>query len=352
MLPISGSSDSSSTVGSGTAGTTPRGLGDWYVDEQVWPHGLHPLVDHVHDLGMEFGLWAEPEMVNPDSDLARTHSDWILSTGGRQPPLARNHQVLDLANDDTYAYLWERLDALLSEYDSSYLKWDHNRDLVDAGHPPGGEPGVHAQILAVYRLLDELRAKHPALEIESCSSGSARVDLGILQRTDRVLGKRLQRSAGATVDPALDGAAVASRVGGSTRRTAAGTYHRTYARPVRPRGHRVVRALRHRGRPAAMSTTERAELRPRVSCYQELRRLLHNGVVVRADHPDPAMLIHGIVARDGVHALFAPVAMSTSIAAPPGRVKLPGLEPGTVYTVRPLSPGNAPRGPTRTPPPD
>jgi alpha-galactosidase len=160
------------------------GLGDWYVDETVWPQGLAPLVGHVRALGMQFGLWVEPEMVNPDSDLFRAHPDWVLQTGGRLPPAARNQQVLDLANPDAFEHVRSRLDALLSEYDIAYLKWDHNRDLVDAGHQ--GRAGVHAQTLAVYRLLDELRAAHPGVEIESCSSGGARVDLGILERTDRV----------------------------------------------------------------------------------------------------------------------------------------------------------------------
>jgi alpha-galactosidase len=89
------------------------GLGDWYVDETVWPDGLHPLVDHVQGLGMEFGLWVEPEMVNPDSDLARAHPEWIMATGDRLPPPSRHQQVLDLGHEGAYGYLLERLDALL-----------------------------------------------------------------------------------------------------------------------------------------------------------------------------------------------------------------------------------------------
>lgn len=121
------------------------GLGDWYVDESVWPGGLGPLVDHVRSLGLEFGLWVEPEMVSPDSDLARAHPEWILATGGRLPPESRQQQVLDLGHAGAYDHLLERLDALVTEYAIDYLKWDHNRDLVEAGHSPTGAAGVHAQ---------------------------------------------------------------------------------------------------------------------------------------------------------------------------------------------------------------
>jgi hypothetical protein len=95
------------------------GLGDWYVDEQVWPAGLHPLVDHVRGVGLEFGLWVEPEMVNPDSGLARAHPDWILATGGRLPPASRHQQVLDLGNPAAYEHLLARLDALLRDTPSA-----------------------------------------------------------------------------------------------------------------------------------------------------------------------------------------------------------------------------------------
>ena len=162
------------------------GLGDWWVSPEVWPQGLHPLVDRVTQLGMQFGLWVEPEMVNLDSDIARAHPEWVMATGGRTPVPSRHQQVLNLGIPECYAHIRDALFAILAEYDIAYLKWDHNRDLVDAGSHPDGRPGVHAHTLAVYRLLDELRAAHPRLEIESCYSGGGRVDLGILQRTDRV----------------------------------------------------------------------------------------------------------------------------------------------------------------------
>ena len=140
---------------------------------------------------MEFGLWVEPEMVNLDSDVARAHPDWIVGPsvqtykdGGRLPLEWRHQHVIDLANPEAWQYIYDRIDALLRENNISYLKWDQNRDLTEHGH--GGRPSVHEQTLAAYRLFDALKAAHPDVEIESCSSGGARVDLGILQRTDRV----------------------------------------------------------------------------------------------------------------------------------------------------------------------
>ena len=116
------------------------GLGDWSVALDVWPDGLGPIIDHVRSLGMDFGLWFEPEMVNLDSDVARAHPDWVLGTEGRMPPTWRNQQVLDVAHPDAFAYLLGKMDGLVSEYGIDFIKWDHNRDLADPVHRSG--PGA------------------------------------------------------------------------------------------------------------------------------------------------------------------------------------------------------------------
>ena len=167
--------------------TDRAGLGDWIVAKDVWPDGLHPLVDHVHAKGMQFGLWFEPEMINLDSDLARRHPEWIMAARDELPVESRAQHVLNLAAPGAYEHVKGQMLALLDEYRIDYIKWDHNRDLTEAGdRTRGGRPVVHEQTLAFYRLLRELKQAHPGLEIESCSSGGGRVDLGVLELTDRI----------------------------------------------------------------------------------------------------------------------------------------------------------------------
>ncbi|MGW3197291.1 alpha-galactosidase [Streptomyces sp. NPDC001118] len=164
------------------------GLGDWTPNPDRFPQGLKPLADQVHGLGMQFGIWVEPEMVNPDSDLYRAHPDWVQYQQGRRRTELRNQLVLNLAREDVQEYLWEQLDTLLSSAPIDYVKWDFNRCFTDAGWP--GEPYPQRlwvdHVRALYALVDRLRAAHPQVAFESCSGGGGRIDLGVLSRTDQV----------------------------------------------------------------------------------------------------------------------------------------------------------------------
>ncbi|MDP9026319.1 MAG: alpha-galactosidase, partial [Actinomycetota bacterium] len=162
------------------------GLGDWFVDPAVWPDGLEPLAARVRELGMEFGLWFEPEMVNPGSRLETEHPEWMLASSAGYGPSWRTQHVLNLAHPDAWDYLLERISSLVASLDIAFIKWDHNRDLAEPIDRRTGTAGVHAQTGALYALLDELHRRHPGLEIESCASGGGRIDLGILERTQRV----------------------------------------------------------------------------------------------------------------------------------------------------------------------
>ena len=331
------------------------GLGDWTVDPDVWPRGLHPLFDRVRELGLQVGLWVEPEMVNLDSDLVRRHPDWLLAPRERLPLPWRRQYVLDLARAEAFAYLLERLDALVTEYRLDYLKWDHNRDLHLAGHE--GRPGVHAQTHALYRLLDALRERHPGLEIESCASGGARVDLGILERTDRVWAsdtndavelQQIQRWTGQLLPPELVGSHVGPARAHTTGR-------------VVDLGMRLLTSLfGHAGIEWDVTTCTPQELdrlRAWTALYRELRPLLHSGVTVRADLPDDGVLLHGVVAQDRSHAVYAHVRTRTGDLVDPAPLPLPGLDPGRRYRVRrrtdldePGAPGSWFAGVTSGPP--
>lgn len=305
------------------------GLGDWVVDRDVWPDGLGPLIAHVRDRGMEFGLWVEPEMVNEDSDLFRAHPEWVLRAGDGLPVPWRHQQVLDLAEPGAFDHVLGQLDALLTEYDIAYLKWDHNRDLLDPGHDGG--PGVHAQTLAIYRLLDELRSRHPGVEIESCASGGARVDLGILARTDRVWAsdtndalerQTIQRWTQLLLPPEL----VGSHVGPPTAHTTGRTHALSF------RG--ATALFGHFGLEWDITTPdadERAAIGRLVASYKRHRALLHSGDVVHADHPDPAVLVHGVVAPDRSEALMACVTVASQASEVPVPARFPGLDPAADY---------------------
>jgi alpha-galactosidase len=166
------------------------GLGDWYVNKEKFPHGLKPVIDRVHELGMDFGIWVEPEMVNPDSDLYRKHPDWAINFPGRPRTEARNQLLLNLAREDVKEYVFNWLDQLVSNNDIAFLKWDYNRNWAEPGWdavPVDEQKKIYVTYVRnLYDILDRLRAKHPKLEIESCSGGGGRVDLGILKRTDEV----------------------------------------------------------------------------------------------------------------------------------------------------------------------
>jgi alpha-galactosidase len=323
-------------------------LGDWTESAEVWPDGLGPLVERVTALGMEFGLWVEPEMVNPDSDLYRAHPEWVLADPARLPPVARHQLVLDVARPEVSDYLFDHLDRLVKTYRIGYLKWDHNRDPVIPVH--GGRPGVHYQTLAVYALLDRLRAANPGLEIESCASGGARVDLGILERTDRVWvsdcndaleRQHIQQGTRALLPLELMGC----HVGPPRSHTTSRSHDLSF---------RVATALfGHFGIEwdiASASAQDRSGLAAAIELYKELRPLLHTGELITVDHPDPSVTAYGVVSGDRRHAVFTVAQLTMSRYEAPVPVVFPGLDPDRLYRVEFRAPGGPPALRQRRPP--
>ncbi|MCH8550753.1 MAG: alpha-galactosidase [Natronospirillum sp.] len=305
------------------------GLGDWFVDERKHPGGLGYLIEAVHQQGMTFGLWFEPEMVNPDSDLYRAHPDWILQVEGYDQPLGRHQYVLDIAKPEVFAYLLERLDSFLTEYAIDYIKWDMNRDLVQPGS--NGIAGVHEQTQALYRLLAELRQRHPSVEIETCASGGGRIDFEILRHTQRIWTsdcidarerQRIQYGYSLFLPPEINGSHISANPSHTTGRSL-------------NLGYRLITAMfGHMGlelNVTEMSDAEKAQVRALVDLYKQHRSLLHTGTFWRLDTADPALQAYGVVSGDGRSALFAATTLELQkqMLLPP--LRLQGLKPGTDY---------------------
>lgn len=253
-------------------GDDRAGLGDWQVDAGKYPGGLTRLAQHIADRGMEFGLWVEPEMVNPDSDLYRAHPDWALAADGIAPPTARNQLVLDMARADVRDHLLAALDSLLTDLPIAYLKWDHNRDL--SPHPQGA-----AQVAGSYALLARLRAAHPAVEIEACAGGGGRIDAGIAAYThrfwtsdniDALSRVPIQRGFLAFMPPEVMG----SHVGASPAHATGRTQRLGFRASVAVMGHLGVELD-----PAKLNDADRAALSDWIEFYKDWRSVLHGGIV-------------------------------------------------------------------------
>jgi alpha-galactosidase len=310
-----------------------RALGDWFVSREKWPGGLDPLIERVRAAGMDFGIWVEPEMVSPDSDLARAHPEWVLQPPGA--PTWRWQSTLDLANPGAWAHVFERLDALLTAHPIAFVKWDHNRDLL--------RTDAHRQTLALYRLLEAVGRAHPGVEIESCASGGGRIDLGILPHVDRVwtsdtndplVRQRIQRYTGVLIPPEYLGGHLGAARAHTTGRTSSLSF-------------RMVTALFGSAgiewNLAEATPSELDEIAAWTAVFRRERELLHSGTVVRADGGDASRLVHGVVDEGAHRAIFAVVALDTAEAALPPAARLPGLDPDVRYVVRPLAPGDRPR---------
>jgi alpha-galactosidase len=301
-------------------------LGDWVIDRRKWPDGLTPLIDKVHAEGMTFGLWVEPEMVNPDSDLYRAHPDWIL--GAPDQVTGRHQLVLDLGRQAVQDYLFERLDAILSENNIDYLKWDHNRllQVLDA-----------AQGRGIIALLSRLRTAHPSIEIESCASGGGRIDYGILKQTTRVWLSdcidalerlRMQQIASLVIPSSITGSHV-------------GAHHSHTTGRELPMAFRAwIAAMRHMGFESDLrefSEEDIATLSKIATWYKANREWMMAGAIHQIDTDDPCVTAEIQIAADGHR--FVAFAGQNAFTQPilPRTLRLTGLEPETLYEVKLLN---------------
>ena len=297
-------------------------LGDWVVDPRKFPAGLGPLIDHVRGLGMTFGLWFEPEMVSPDSDLFRAHPEWAL--GRSDQTLGRGQMVLDMARAEVRDFVFERMSTILSRHPIEYVKLDHNRVL------PAPDA---AQVRGVYALLDRLRGAFPAVEIESSASGGGRIDFGILARVHRVWLSdsndalerlRIQHDAALFLPGAITGSHVGPRRCHTSGRTLDISF-RAWTAAQRQMGLEMD--------PRELTEREREVLSEAIAWYKRNREWAHRADILRLDSSDPAVIGEQHLAEDGSR--FAVFLGRTAAGEPvaPRPQPLTALDPAANYRV-------------------
>jgi alpha-galactosidase len=306
------------------------GLGDWIVDKEIYPNGLSPLIDHVNECGMEFGIWFEPEMVNPDSDLYRAHPDWVLHSAGNEQLQFRNQLVLDFTRSEVIEYIFNAINDILVEYPKIvYIKWDMNRDINHAGGQ-NGKPAIHEQTLALYALIARLKEAHPSVEIESCASGGSRVDYGILKHTDRVWTSdsndaldRLDIQRGCSYFFPSD--VMGSHVGPRDCHITGKNVSIEMRAGVAFFGHMGIEMD-----PRELTDHEREQLTHVIALHKKHRSLIHNGRLFRANS-DGDTVDFGIVNNDKTQALFSYNSVNETKRTAPKKYRFNGLDATKQY---------------------
>ena len=299
-----------------------RSLSDWTVDPRKYPDGLNPLIEHVHGLGMTFGIWFEPEMINEDSDIHRANPHWAL--GSEDQTLGRQQKALNMALPEVRDFLYERMSAILRDHHIDYIKWDHNRVLPmpDASQTRGS-----------YALIDRLRADFPHVEIESCASGGGRIDFGILQRTQRVWLSdsndalerlRIQHDAALFLPLSVTGSHVGPR------------HCHTSGRTLDISFRAWVAAQRHMGfemDPRELDETEAAVLTEVTSWWKQNRDWMQKADILLLDSADPSVLAEQQLSREKDRFVVFAGKAATSAQIAPRPLRLTGLDPAATYRI-------------------
>ena len=288
---------------------------------------------------MEFGIWCEPEMVNPNSNLYRQHPDWVLHSGARTPITGRNQLVLDMSKNEVRKYLFNCISQLLDAHDISYVKWDHNRDLVASP--------AHAQTLGTYELLGQLKETHPLVQFESCASGGGRVDFGILPFVDRFwtsdsidpLDRTLiQRGAQRLMPPEVLGTHIGSPINHITQRRHSLAFRASTA---------LFGWLGIEWNLLDASIHERDRLASVIAKYKALRPLLHTGLMFREDHPDSNILVHGVSAHNQSQSLASISRLANGPSSHIDPIRLHQFDKDATFIIRPLHLGTPAYAPNR-----
>jgi alpha-galactosidase len=320
-------------------------LGDWYANKEKLPGGLKSLAARIKGLGLKFGLWVEPEMISPDSDLYRSHQDWCLHIHRRSRSVGRNQYVLDLSRSDVVDYLAETMSSVFSSADISYIKWDFNRSLTEVGSavvPPELQMETsHRFILGLYRLLETLTARFPDILFESCSGGGGRFDPGLLyympqswtsDNTDALSRVNIQLGTSIVYPASCMSCHVSAvpnqQVGRFT--------------PFSLRSHVAMAGVYgYELDPAEMPEAQLKEMKEQISLYRKIRHTIQFGRLYRIESPWTESSVAECtdysaweyIAPDNSQVVCTVVWTYAEANVPPEIIKLRGLDEKTVYTV-------------------
>lgn len=308
-----------------------RALGDWWVNEKKLKGGLSHLIRRVNDLGIQFGIWYEPEMISPDSDLYRAHPDWAICAQGRVPSIARKQYVLDMTRQDVRDNIFQQMYDVLSQNNIAYIKWDCNRHITEAASaqlPPERQGEFfHRYVLGVYELMDRITTAFPHILLENCAGGGSRFDAGMLyfspqiwasDNTDPIERLTIQFGASLCYPPAAMGAHVSANPRTDIHTRAAVALCGTFGYELDP---------------GKLTQEEKEAVKAQVADYHKYYDLTHYGDFYRITSPteDPYLCDWAFVSPDKSEVLFTRVVMRQPINLY-RPLRLPGLDPDKLYT--------------------
>lgn len=320
-------------------------LGDWFPDKRKFPNGIHAFAEKISVLGMQFGLWFEPEMVSPDSDLFRAHPDWAIQIPSRELSLCRAQFVLDFSRKEVRDAIWAQMQDIIESTHLSYIKWDMNRQLTELGSaalPAHRQQELaHRYVLGVYDLMERLVTTYPQILLENCSGGGARFDAGMLYYSPQIWASdntdardrlRIQHGATMFLPPSAVGAHISVCPNHATGRT---TPFDTRAAVA------MSGTFGYELDVTRLTDDEKSRIPAQIECYRRFSPLVRNGLQYRLGDPfspskTAAQAQNGwdawlFVAEDGAEALFTYVQISAEANMRSRRILLAGLEPESVY---------------------
>ncbi len=311
------------------------GLGDYRVNTRKLPGGLARLARKITQMGLKFGLWFEPEMVNEDSELFRAHPDWAVQVPGREPSLGRNQLVLDLCRREVRDYIVENVNAVLRSAAISYVKWDMNRNLSDMYSPAVRRQGefFHRYVLGLYDVIARVTAANPQILFEACASGGNRFDLGMLcympqiwasDNTDPIERLSIQGGLSLFYPPSVIGAHVS-----------AAPHQQTLRSTPLPTRFNVAAfgVLGYELDPAHLTPAEKREIRAQIEFYKRHRRLLQYGRFLRFEPEDSNRVDWQTLSPDRLAAVRARFQILAEPAPAPERLRFKELDEEREYEV-------------------